>query len=340
MIVDEFPDRKVQINGVDFLYFGGTNYLGMTTNAEFQNILFESIKKWGTSFGSSRNSNIKLSIYTIAENLLAENLNTEAALTVSSGMLAGKLVIETLSKTTDMLFHFPDTHPALMNATSNPIVENGKLNLKIFKSDIRKITILADAIPSLYIGPIDLSVLFEIPKEIEITLVIDESHSLGIFETNWKALFTNYQNIKIIVIASLGKAIGLSGGVIAGDKISIDTIRNENSFIGASGMNPAFLETYIHSQGIYESQKQKLRNNLNYLDSRFTNRNEFDFNAHYPVIYFDNARILESLYEKNIIITSFNYPTSSGKLNRIVINANHINEDLDALASVLNSNLL
>jgi 8-amino-7-oxononanoate synthase len=78
MILDEFSDRKVQINGLDYLYFGGTNYLGMTTNPEFQNILFESIKKWGISFGSSRNSNIKLSIYTSAENLLAENLNTEA----------------------------------------------------------------------------------------------------------------------------------------------------------------------------------------------------------------------------------------------------------------------
>jgi 7-keto-8-aminopelargonate synthetase-like enzyme len=338
MIVDEFPDRKVLINGIDYLYFGGTNYLGMTTNTEFQNILFESIKKWGTSFGSSRNSNIKLSIYTIAENLLAENLNTEAALTVSSGMLAGKLVIEALSKTTDLLFHFPDTHPALMNTNSNPIFENGKLNPKIFETDIRKIAVLADAIPSLYIGLIDLSVLFEIPKEIEITLVIDESHSLGIFKTNWHDQFSDYENIKIMKIASLGKAIGLSGGVIAGDKKNIDSIRNGNSCIGASGMNPAFLETYIHSQGIYESQKLKLKNNLEFFDSKFRNRKEFEFNVHYPVLYFDNARILESLYKKNIIITSFNYPTSSGKLNRIVINANHINEDLDALALGINSN--
>jgi 7-keto-8-aminopelargonate synthetase-like enzyme len=91
MIVDEFPDRKVKINGVDYLYFGGTNYLGMTTNPEFQNILFNSFKKWGTSFGSSRNSNIKLSIYTIAENLLAENLNTEAALTGSHKKVGEKL---------------------------------------------------------------------------------------------------------------------------------------------------------------------------------------------------------------------------------------------------------
>ena len=45
MIVNEFPDRKILVNGIEYLYFGGTNYLGITTNPEFQTILFESIKK-------------------------------------------------------------------------------------------------------------------------------------------------------------------------------------------------------------------------------------------------------------------------------------------------------
>ena len=74
MIVNEFPDRKILVDGVEYLYFGGTNYLGMSTNKDFQNILFESIKKWGTAYGSSRNSNIKLSIYETAEKLLAKKL--------------------------------------------------------------------------------------------------------------------------------------------------------------------------------------------------------------------------------------------------------------------------
>ena len=48
----------------------------MTTNPDFQNILFESIKKWGTGYESSRHSNVKLSIYETAEKLLAKNINS------------------------------------------------------------------------------------------------------------------------------------------------------------------------------------------------------------------------------------------------------------------------
>jgi hypothetical protein len=41
MIVNEFPDRIITVDGVEYLYFGGTNYLGMTTNPKFQKVLFE-----------------------------------------------------------------------------------------------------------------------------------------------------------------------------------------------------------------------------------------------------------------------------------------------------------
>ena len=335
MIVDEFPDRIIQIDGVEYLYFGGTNYLGISTNIDFQNIAFESIKKWGTAYASSRSSNIKLSIYDTAENLLAKNIGTEATLAVSSGMLAGKLVVEYLSKTTDALFHFPNTHPALMVSSSHSIIEKGKLNSKIFDSTISKITILADSFPSLYVKPINLDLLLEIPKEKEISLVIDESHSFGIYENEWQNKLKK-ENIKIIKIASLGKALGLSGGVIAGNNVFISEIRNQNSFIGASGMNPAFLETYIKAQELYRLQKQKLQQNLIFLNNHFINRKGFTFDPDYPVIYFEDEFISKKLLKNKIIITSFKYTNTSGKLNRIVITSNHTFYDLEQLVIQLN----
>ncbi|MBF2709005.1 aminotransferase class I/II-fold pyridoxal phosphate-dependent enzyme [Flavobacterium soyangense] len=338
MIVNEFPDRKIKVDGVDYLYFGGTNYLGMSTNTDFQNILFESIKKWETSYGSSRNSNIELSIYKTAEKLLAKNINTEAALTVSSGMLAGKLVIEYLLKTTDAIFHFPDAHPAIMSSQSLLIKKNGELNSKIFDESITKITVLSDAIPSLCIEPIDLSILLKIPKEKKITLVIDESHSLGIYGNEWQNILKK-ENIKIIKVASLGKALGLSGGVIAGNSSFISEIRNLDCFIGASGMNPAFLETYINAQKVYLSQKQKLLQNLIYIDANFTKRELFTFNANYPNIYFEDESISKKLLENKIITTSFKHTNASGRLNRIVITSNHTTQDLEQLLTQLNSNL-
>jgi 7-keto-8-aminopelargonate synthetase-like enzyme len=336
MIVNEFPDRKILVDGVEYLYFGGTNFLGMATNPDFQNSLFESIKKWGTAYGSSRNSNIKLAIYETAEKLLAKNSNTEAALTVSSGMLAGKLVLEYLSKSTDAIFHFPDAHPALMNPPSLPILVNGKLNAKLFDKNISKITVVTDAVPSQYVEPIDLRLLLTIPKEIQINLVIDESNSFGILGNDWQK-FLKKENINTIKVASLGKAIGISGGFIAGSNLFISKIRNQDCFIGAAGMNPAFLETYVNAQDVYLLQKQKLQQNLNYLDAHFKNRAQFTFHPSYPIIYFDEESISKKLWENKIITTSFRYTNASGKLNRIVINANHTNYDLALLIAQLNT---
>ena len=337
MIVAEFPDRKIDIEGVDYLYFGGTNYLGIATNVDFQKILFESIKKWGTAYGSSRNSNIKLSVFSTAEELLAKNIGTEAALAVSSGMLAGKLVIDYLSKTADLMFHFPDSHPAIISSSSLPIIENGKLNSRIFDSKVSKITIVTDAVPSLYVEPIDLSILLNIPKDKEITLVIDESHSIGIIENKKIDLFSEKDNFNIIKVASLGKALGLSGGLIASKSSFITEIQNQDSFIGSSGMNPAFLETYIKSQELYKSQKQKLQENLNYIDTHFVNSSGFKFKANYPVIYFEDELFLKKLLKNKIIVVSFKYTCQSGKLKRIVITANHTIKDLDQLITQLNS---
>lgn len=341
MTVENFPDRIILIDGVEYLYFGGTNYLGITTNKEFQNILFESIKKWGTNYGSSRNANVTLSIYETAEKLLAKKIGTQSAVAVSSGMLAGKFVLEHLSKATDAIFHFPDTHPALMSTSSLPIIVDGKINAKIFNPDISAIAVVADSISALRVQPINLNVLLQIPNKVAITLIIDESHSIGIMGENGAGILStiNIQNIrKIIVTASLGKAFGISGGIIAGDLNFINAIKSESTFIGASGMNPAFLETLINAQELYQLQKKKLQHNLDYINKHFIDRDGFTFNPNYPVIYFDNEIFSKKLFENKIITTSFKYPTASGKLNRIVITANHENDDLKKLIWLLNSN--
>jgi 8-amino-7-oxononanoate synthase len=339
MKVNEIPNRIISFAGEEHLYFGGTNYLGITTLPEFQQILMASLQKWGTSYGSSRSANIQLEVYKTAENLLAKQIGTEAAVTISSGMLAGKLALELLQQTTDLIFHFPNTHPALLHPFSLPLIQNEKLNPFLFDPTVSKIGIVADAIPSLEVTPIDLSILLEIPKDKEISLILDESHSIGILGDKGHGVLNQYQFPNVhrkISIASLGKAFGLSGGVIAGDLDFISELQQQQTFIGASGMNPAFLETYINAQELYEAQRQKLQLNLSYVESNLIPNSAFTFVAAYPAIYFDNNELLNLLLENKIIPTSFPYPTASGKLSRIVISAHHTKEDLDAMVKQLN----
>lgn len=339
MQVNEIPNRVFYKDGEEFLYFGGTNYLGVTTLPEFQALLLTSFQKWGTSYGSSRSANIQLEIYKTAEDLLAQQMVTDAAVTVSSGMLAGKLALEQLQHTTDIIFHFPNTHPALMHPFSLPLIQNGKLNPFLFDSTYSKIGIVADAIPSLEVTAIDLSILRDIPSDKKITLVLDESHSIGILGEKGQSILSQYELPNVhqkIIIASLGKAMGLSGGVIAGDSVFIGEIKKLQNFVGASGMNPAFLETFVNAQNIYHLQRQQLKENLNYVAQHLIPNNSFTFTSAYPTIYFDQEELLQLFLENNIIPTSFPYPTASGKLSRIVISAHHTKADLDKMIQQLN----
>ena len=341
MRVDQFPDRVIHLNNQAYLYFGGTAYLGLQTNPAFQQLLLKNIMRGGTAYGSSRSANVELSAYGDGENFLAHYINAPAALTVSSGMLAGKLVLEVLEQETDCFFHFPNSHTAIKKAGSIPFFIDKELNPRLLDSVAEKITILTDAIPSLQVSPIDLLPISKIAKNKEITLLVDESHSLGIVGDQGCGIYSNIQfpNIKRkIMIASLGKAMGVSGGVIASDLKFINHIKCSDTFVSSAGMNPAFVQTLADAKEIYLSQNKKLKDNLQYLKSNLIPNKKILFDPNYPLIYPKIAAINFILYDSKIIITNFKYPTGNKELNRIVITANHSTDDLDTLIKILNNN--
>ncbi|MFL9832105.1 aminotransferase class I/II-fold pyridoxal phosphate-dependent enzyme [Flavobacterium sp. ST-87] len=338
MKVIQFPNRILKVNGDNYLYFGGTAYLGLPPNKKFQKILFKNIARWGTAYGSSRNANIQLTAYEKGERFLAQFIQAEAALTVSSGMLAGQLVLNTLESQTDVFFHFPDTHVAISHKKSLPFFINNQLNPRLSDEKPEKITILTDAVNANAVTPVNFSVLKQIPAHKEITVVIDESHSLGILGNNGSGIFSmlHHPNIKRkISLASLGKAMGLSGGVIAADSSFISELKENDIFVSSAGMNPAFVKTIVDAKKLYFAQNKKLKQNLDYLDSKLISNTNILFDKNYPVIYPRIENINSVLVSNKIIITHFKY-TSDTDLNRIIITANHKKKDLDRIIKILN----
>lgn len=339
MKVSQFPDRIIKIDNEKYIYFGGTAYLGLPPNKKFQKILCKNIARWGSAYGSSRNANIKLTAYEKGETFLAELIKAEATVTVSSGMLAGRIVLDTLASETDTFFHLPDTHIAISKAESLPFFINNQLNPRLLDKKPEKITILTDAVATNTVTAMNFSVLEQIPSHKEITLVVDESHSLGILGMNGCGIFSNinHPNIKRkIMVSSLGKAMGLSGGVIAGDNDFIKQIKENNSFIASAGMNPAFVKTLADAESLYLKQNKKLKKNLDYIDSILLPSKNIVFDANYPVIYPKIDNINTILASNKIIITHFRYTSEDNYLNRIIITANHKKKDLDKIIGILN----
>lgn len=339
MMVEKFPDRIIEIDQEQYLYFGGTAYLGLPTNKNFQDLVVKNILNWGTTYGSSRTANIKLSAYDNGEKFLADYIGSESTITVSSGMLAGKLVIDLMKKQTDCFFHFNDTHNAIRIENSLPLFVNDKLNERLLDSKREKIAILTDGVPSFETKPVDLSFLKQIPNHKEVTLILDESHSFGILGKNGAGIYSSiqYPIKRKIMVSSLGKAFGLTGGVIAADFDFINEIKEMETFTSAAGMNPAFVQTLSDAAEIYTLQHIKLLDNLKYIDSILIKNNNIKFDKNYPLIYLLSKELVEKLKNEKIIIASFKYTKNAEPLNRIVITANHLKEDLDKLAAVLNS---
>ena len=338
MNVNQFPDRIIEIDQEHYLYFGGTAYLGLPTNKDFQELVIKNIRNWGTTYGSSRSANIKLTAYENGESFLAKHIKAESAVTFSSGMLAGKLVIEELKKQTDSFFRFPNTHPAIQIKDSLPVFLNGNINPRLLDSKSEKITVLTDGVSGFQTKAIDLSILATIPNHKEITLLIDESHSFGILGENGCGIYSEI-NLPIkrkIMISSLGKAFGLNGGVIASDASFINQIKNLDTFISAAGMNPAFVQTLADAADLYKTQHQKLLENLTYIDQKLIKNTSIKFDKNYPLIYLENENLIDILKANKIIIANFKYQENANNLNRIVITANHISEDLDKLIAILN----
>ncbi len=343
MKVNQFPDRIIEIDNEEFLYFGGTAYLGLPTNTDFQQLFIKNILRWGTAYGSSRSANIQLTAYENGEVFLAKHIKSEATLTLSSGMLAGKLVLEVLAPQTDCFFHFPNTHPALKVINSLPVLIDNELNPRLLDSTIEKITILSDSVPSFQTKPIDFSILSAISTKKEITLIVDESHSLGILGTNGSGIYSaiNLPIIKRkIMIASLGKAFGLTGGVIASDAPFITKVKNLDTFISSAGMSAAAVQTMADAENIYSTQHKKLKDNLNYIHARLIKNKAVLFNVNYPLIYPEIQGIKKILFANKIIAANFKYPTDTKELNRIVVTANHKKEDLDTIIHILNQQQL
>ncbi|HEX9150544.1 MAG TPA: aminotransferase class I/II-fold pyridoxal phosphate-dependent enzyme [Flavobacterium sp.] len=341
MKVHQFPDRIIAIDNDEYLYFGGTAYLGLPTHPEFQKRLIKNILQWGTAYGSSRSANIQLTAYENGERFLASHIKADAALTVSSGMLAGKLVIEALTPQTDCFFHFPDTHPAIKAPNSLPFYIGKQLNPRLKDNVIEKITILTDAVPSFHIEPVDLSILNSISSTKEITVIIDESHSLGILGANGCGIFSTIDLPSIkrkIMVSSLGKAFGLTGGVIASDVDFINQMTNQDSFVASAGMNAAFVQTMADTEAIYAAQHQKLKDNLSFIAAHLLKNKAVHFNPDYPLIYPEIEGINAIFTANKIIVTNFKYPTDTKDLNRIVITANHKREDLIKIIHILNQN--
>lgn len=340
--IDAFPERELLINGEKHLYFGGTAYLALQKDEEFQNIFIQNVKKYGTNYGASRKSNIRLSIYNQVEQYLQEWVGSQACLTVSSGYLAGQLIVQHFKAKNHRLFYAPHTHSALM---SNDLISFDSY-ASLLRTLSKHLNQNPNATPVVLLDSIDFSgnnyPVFEALRTLpldKIVLVVDDSHGIGVVGQNGNGVYKELKGLgskELLVCCSLGKGLGVQAGAIFGTEKRINQLKNTAFFGGASPAMPAALATILEAQEIYTSKRALLQRNINLFLEGLKYLQKFKFMKNHPAISFLDHGLSQYLMDYKIIVTDFNYPDEKAPtMSRIVLSAAHTKSDITYLLNCI-----
>jgi 8-amino-7-oxononanoate synthase len=349
---DTLPSRTVRVAGEDWLWFSGTAYLGLGHHAVFQNYLHEGLRQFGSNFGSSRNNNLRLSIYEQAEAALAQFACAPAALTVSSGMLVGQLLMNWVRShhlgESITYFFAPGVHPALWNEHYKPNAQTpaewfGALPEAIAESPATHCVIATDAVGSPQVSHIPFEWVAQLPPHRPLTILIDDSHGIGVLGTGGSGIYQSVCALvksplhQVIVVASLNKALGVPAGVVLGSPELMASLRQMPLFAGSSPMSPAFAFALKNAceTGLYTSLNTQLLEKVRYFDRLVKPLQLLDSVADYPAFCSRLNGLHEYLRSQRVLTASFAYPTPSDvPVTRLVVSALHEYEDLDQLANL------
>lgn len=334
--------RIIRVAEQDYLFFGGTAYMSLLTNAAYIALFKEGIDRYGLNNGTSRNNNIQLDIFEDAEQQMAERFGFEAACLLSSGYLAAQLAVRKLKGLGEVIYA-PATHPALWLEEAPDI----KLSFKdwalqtiarINSSDQESFVLIANSLDNLTPARYDFSIFDSLREDKKVYLLLDDSHGLGVEVAN--SCFVDLEplrknkGLEIMVVASLAKGMGTDAGIILSSKVMGAFFKDSNFFRGASPSSPAALYALIKGEHIYKEQQAKLQRNITYLSSRVGTNVQYV--PGFPVFTVARESAFMELQKEHVLISSFPYPLATDPLiNRIVVAANHQQEDLDHLLSVL-----
>jgi len=342
----QHPTRTAYINQQEYLFFSGTSYLGMSVNPVFQEAIKEGLSKYGTNYGSSRTSNLRLAIFEELEHFLCQWTGAEKSLTMSSGFLAGQLVaqwIKDLSTKGYAVSYAPHTHPAVFCGLE-------KIDSTDFESWVERVisqsyaseqdmVLVCNAVDILHAKVHSFDWVKRLNAAKEIVLFVDDSHGIGITGQNGKGVYLQIpviKNITKVVIASMGKALGMPAGMVLSNEEVIKALKKSSFYTGASPALPAYCHAFLNAWQEYPKQLDVLKKNIQFFSSEVKSWHLFDYAEHYPVFRTYQSALYSFLLENRVLISSFPYPKpDSEPISRVVISSLHTLSDLIRLIGLI-----
>jgi glycine C-acetyltransferase len=341
------------VDGQRVLNFCSNNYLGLANDPRLVQAAQETAARYGIGPAAVRSIAGTMDLHIQLEQRLAKFKGVESAITFQSGFTANLAVIPALVGKDDAIFSDELNHAS--------IIDGSRLSgAKIIRyahcdpADLKRVLeenraafphamVITDGVFSMDgdIAPLDK--ILEVSQQYEAILMVDDAHGEGVLGKGGRGIVDHFGlHGKVDVeVGTLSKAFGVVGGLVAGDPLVVEWLRQRGRpFLFSSAMTVPDVAACLAGLDILEESTElvdRLWENARYFKAEMK-RLGFDTGlSQTPItpVMLGEATLAQQmsreLFENGVFAMSIGFPTvPRGKARiRVMISAAHSRSDLD-----------
>jgi glycine C-acetyltransferase len=341
------------VDGKKVLNFCSNNYLGLANHPKIVEAARKATEKYGVGPGAVRSIAGTMDLHIELEKRLAAFKGVEAAITFQSGFNANLATIPALVSKEDVIFSDRLNHASIIDGCrlsgakiiayehNNPESLEDAIHENL--SQYRRALIVSDGVFSMDGDIAPLPALYEVAKKYDILLMVDDAHGEGVLGKGGRGIVDHFGlHGKVdIEVGTMSKAFGVMGGVVAGDKVIVEWLRQRGRpFLFSSAMTVPDAAACLAAVDLLEESTElvdKLWENGRYFKAEMRKLGFDTGVSETPItpVMLGEALLAQQfsreLYAEGVFGMAIGYPTvPQGKARiRVMISAAHSKDDLD-----------
>jgi glycine C-acetyltransferase len=343
---------RLIVDGKDVLNFCSNNYLGLANHPKIVEAAKEATKKYGVGPAAVRSIAGTTDLHVQLEERLAKFKGAEDVITFQSGFNANLGTISALVGKEDVIFSDRLNHASIIDGcrlSGAKIVayehnDPGALEdaIKEHAANYRRALIITDGVFSMDGDIAPLPDLVEVAKKYDILIMVDDAHGEGVLGKGGRGIVDHFGlHGKVdIEVGTMSKAFGVVGGIVAGEKVIIEWLRQRGRpFLFSSAVTAPDAAACLAAVDLLEESTalvDKLWANAKYFKEEMKKLGFDTGVSETPItpVMLGEALLAQQfsreLFENGVFAMAIGFPTvAKGKARiRVMISAAHDNDDL------------
>ena len=336
----------VIIEGRPFINLASNNYLGLADDPRLAEAAIEGIRKYGVSVCATPIASGYNDLNAACEEALSHFTGLQAALIFPSCYQANNGLFKMIAGPEDLAVFDRNAHSSLIegirvaNCANRPFRHNDLDHLETIlkhSEEYRQVFVVTESVFSTEGAIAPFRQIYDLCMHFGAISVVDDSHGIGVIGGSGRGIleYSGIKDFQGIYTASLGKALAVNGGIIAGKYSLINYLRYFTShLIYSTAISPASLKALLQVLRIIDdefteisrrfwSHAKRLEDALRHLGYSMTD-SMTPINSICPGNSIQTLQMAKYLFREGVLATPFIYPSvpeNNGRI-RLIAGAN------------------